>query len=161
MAEHSPSPLGDATAALAELDVGAQSIFDDSIQPATDPEGNSIRGHLRTEHLRLGISADGIYHFLKLVGLFYTADEVNGDFDPYEGNCSSTYRRAADLEWIGAAIGPLTLEEGGEIDISSMTGYDLCSFLRTWLVKNGHTELSVCEVILKDSRFKASGTTSA
>jgi hypothetical protein len=152
---HLPSPLAinknrldDAPAAFAAR-VGSLSIFDDNsiIKPAADPDDN-IPGHLR-----LGISVDGIYHFLKLVG-FYIADEVDGEFDPYDGKYSLTYRRAADLEWVDAAIGPLTVE-GGEIDISSITGYDLCSFLRTWLVKNGHTELSVCEVILKDTRFKA------
>merc|ERR1712217_405890 len=34
-----------------------------------------------------------------------------------------------------------------------MTGYDLADFLRGWLTREDHQDLSACEVILLDKRF--------
>jgi hypothetical protein len=105
-------------------------------------------------HLRLGISKPGFVAFLFRIDFFV---EIEVEEDTYEdgedtdpivrallSEYSPSYNRDehSDMAWIGEAHGP------------DMTGYDLCFVLRKWLREQGHSGLSVCEVILKDPRFE-------
>jgi hypothetical protein len=99
-------------------------------------------------HLRLGISYDGIFLFLVRVG-FAVSNSEEADDTTYD----TSYKRSEAMVWIDDAFGAIDYEMDGSIVPWTMTGYDLCSFIRTWLADNDYEMFSVCEVILHDPRF--------
>jgi hypothetical protein len=66
---------------------------------------------------------------------------------------NSSYTRGVRIKWADSLFGPVGLNRNGKIPAYSLTGYDLCDFLRTWLTDNGHEGRSVCEVLLEDPKF--------
>jgi hypothetical protein len=79
--------------------------------------------------------------FLESIGFieYHNGDADYKHWDQWQ--YISTYTRSEDLAWI---------EQSG---INGVTGYDVCDFIRQWLIKEGHHGLSVCEVILTSDQF--------
>ena len=100
-------------------------------------------------HWRLGISFEGIFLFLTRIN-FFNLNSGCADEPEY----ASSYQRGEDMQWANASYGPIEREQNGTVTSWTMTGYDLCSFLRNWQAKKGHQRLSVCKIVLTDSCFQ-------
>jgi hypothetical protein len=112
---------------------------------------------LLPRRLQLGISIEGALQFLKCIGYLVEVKKYENKLhvcpDPrfeYE----RSYERGKGVKWADEALRPIAHDKNGGIVPESMTGYDLCDYLRTWLRDNGHEGFSVCEVILKDPAFE-------
>ena len=65
----------------------------------------------------------------------------------------SAYQRGERLSWIEQSGMAGAVETHPRRGLTNMTGYDVCAFIRAWLVQEGFAQLSVCDVILCDDRF--------
>ena len=72
----------------------------------------------------------------------------------YNANVYTTSPAVASArnEWVDKLMGgALSVDPNGKL--TNTTGYDLQKFVQGWLKANGHSDKSVCEVILSDPRF--------
>lgn len=112
--------------------------------------------HKDRRHLRLGVTVEGQVLFLERAG-FLQKRPGHTETKHKDWLYMPTYQRRAKLAgWLDDQVGAPQRDAAEESDggMSSMTGHDLADFLRQWLRKEGHEGLSVCDVILKDARFK-------
>jgi hypothetical protein len=127
-------------------------------------------------HLRLGITIEGALLFLNCIGFLVDDEEwlkakanipegapeiTMGSFagprPPYSFQYDTSYSRAQDVKWIDNVHGPIhnvNPENRNWGDVSQITGYDMLSVIRQWVKANSYSDLSICEIILKDARFE-------
>jgi len=107
-------------------------------------------------HLRLGITVIGMVRFLRCIG-YLQPGESFGRYDVLYNCDVACTRKPETKRWLDVHVGALeTVEKGtwGRMP-KHITGYDLLDFVNGWINDNGHTEHSVCEIILLDERFEA------
>jgi len=101
----------------------------------------SVKGYIPRDdrsHLRLGIKLEGMGFVLQRVGFLVERNKYDSDVSRRWAPLKE-YQRPSTLHWL---------------DQKEVCGYDLCVFIRQWLNDNGHSQHSLCEVVLLDDRFE-------
>lgn len=101
---------------------------------------------------------NGMVQFLERIGFLEVsslwAEEHGYDSSHRVQHPARGLNRTAHTQaWLGE---PLRCPSGhflDRVEYANMTGYDLMDFVRSWLRREGHDRLSVCEVVLLDNRF--------
>lgn len=129
---------------------------EDKVGPLGAVEGYQPKAD--RSHLRLGLTLAGMYLFLEEVG-FISWEQVSR-FVPVKSVQSSigwkyahSYQRSQALSWIETCKVAGPVEPDSRLGLQNMTGYDVCSFIRSFLTTEGYESLSICEVILTSDRF--------
>jgi hypothetical protein len=92
-------------------------------------------------HLRLGISRAGIVEMLDRLGVYFC--NLAG-----KGHYSASYVRSSEDAWIAEKYGRFNPDANRMVgELHCMTGYDLCSVTKQWLIAQGKSDLSLCELL--------------
>lgn len=121
----------------------------------------SRQGREDGSHLRLGLTTKGMLKFLKEIGIlrwvgegeevYHTFGRKVGTGWRYTEEVYNTYKRDQELS---DRFDELAVSGACEKERCRTTGYDLLAMLKKWLKDEKFEDMSVCEIIITQERFK-------